>query len=57
MKQLSESLSELQIESAILEWQKEICLFIHASDELAAMCRLKAAGVAIAELESGFYSS
>lgn len=57
MKQLSESLSDLQIESAILEWQKEICLFIHASDELAAMCRLKASGVAIAELESGFYSS
>lgn len=57
MKQLSESLSELQIESAILEWQKEVCLFIHANDELAAMCRLKADGVAIAELGSGFYSS
>lgn len=57
MKQLSDSLSDMQIESTILEWQKEICLFIHADDELAAMCHLKASGVAIAELESGFYSA
>lgn len=57
MKQLSESLSDMLIENTILEWQKDVCLFIHASDELAAMCRLKASGVAIAELESGFYSS
>lgn len=57
MKQLSESLSDMQIECAILEWQKDVCLFIYANDELAAMCRLKASGVAIAELESVFYSS
>ncbi|AWS51973.1 MULTISPECIES: hypothetical protein [Providencia] len=57
MQQLSESLSDMQIANAILEWQKEICLFIHANDELAAMCRLKASGVAIAELSSGFYSA
>ncbi|MEQ4675479.1 hypothetical protein ABN063_13000 [Providencia vermicola] len=57
MQKLSESLSDMQISSAILEWQKEVCLFIHANDELAAMCRLKATGVAIAELSSGFYCS
>ncbi|SUC27415.1 Uncharacterised protein [Providencia rustigianii] len=45
----------MQIDNAILEWQKEMCLFIRASDELTAMCRLKASGVAIAELASGFY--
>ncbi|UBX48972.1 hypothetical protein LDO51_17845 [Providencia alcalifaciens] len=55
MKHLSESLSDMQIDNAILEWQKEMCLFIRASDELTAMCRLKASGVAIAEMASGFY--
>nr|WP_314263863.1 hypothetical protein [uncultured Moellerella sp.] len=55
LKQLSAILSEMQIDSVILDWQNELCLFIRGKDELAAMCRLKASGVAIAEHATAFY--
>ncbi|MEH2920111.1 YejG family protein [Samsonia erythrinae] len=55
MHQLNETLSEIQVECAVLEWEGEPCLFLHRKDESTAMCRLKNMGVAIAESISAQY--
>ncbi|MCV9880011.1 YejG family protein [Brenneria izbisi] len=55
MRQLHQSLDEIQIESAVLECDGEPCLFLHRNDESTAMCRLKNVGVAIAESVSAQY--
>nr|WP_202428688.1 YejG family protein [Dickeya dianthicola] len=49
MRHLNQSLDEIQLQCAIVEWEGESCLFLHRQDESAAMCRLKDVGVAIAE--------
>ncbi|MCY9846751.1 MULTISPECIES: YejG family protein [Pectobacterium] len=55
MHHLHQSLSEIQVECAVLEWEGEPCLFLHRNDESTAMCRLKNVGVAIAESVSAQY--
>ncbi|CNE15410.1 YejG family protein [Yersinia nurmii] len=55
MQRLHLSLQEIQVDSAIVEWEGEPCLFVHCHDESAAMCRLKNVGVAIAEKMTAFY--
>ncbi|WP_192458423.1 YejG family protein [Musicola keenii] len=49
MRQLQQSLDEIQVQCAIVEWEREPCLFLHRQDESTALCRLKDVGVAIAE--------
>ncbi len=49
MHKLNQHLQEIQVESAVVEWEKEPCLFVHIHDESTAMCHLKNVGVAIAE--------
>lgn len=55
MHQLRQSLMEIQVECAVLEWEGEPCLFLHRNDESTALCRLKNVGVAIAEPVSALY--
>ncbi|WP_145592637.1 YejG family protein [Yersinia bercovieri] len=55
MQQLHLSLQEIQVDSAIVEWEGEPCLFVHRQDESATMCRLKDVGVAIAETMTALY--
>ncbi len=55
LKQLADILSDMQIDSVTLDWQGELCLFIRATDEQAAMCRFKAFGMAVAESVTAFY--
>jgi hypothetical protein len=55
MQQLNQSLQEIQVNCAIVEWEGEPCLFVPHRDESAAMCRLKNVGAAIAEQLSAQY--
>jgi YejG-like protein len=55
MQRLHLSLQEIQVDSAIVEWEGEPCLFVHRQDESATMCRLKDVGVAIAETITALY--
>lgn len=55
MQRLHLSLQEIQVDSAIVEWEGEPCLFVHTQDESATMCRLKNVGVAIAETLTALY--
>lgn len=55
MQRLHLSLQEIQVDSTIVEWEGEPCLFVHCHDESAAMCRLKDVGVAIAETMTALY--
>lgn len=55
MQRLHLSLQEIQVDSAIIEWEGEPCLFVHRQDESATMCRLKDVGVAIAETLTAQY--
>lgn len=55
LRQLNQSLAEIQIDCAVLEWDGEPCLFLHRDDESTALCRLKNVGVAIAEPLSALY--
>ncbi|ATM85298.1 YejG family protein [Yersinia massiliensis] len=55
MQRLHLSLQEIQVDSAIVEWEGEPCLFVHRQDESATMCRLKDVGVAIAETMTALY--
>lgn len=48
-------LEGLQIDSLILTWEGEPCLFLHSDDESMALCALKTAGAAIAENISARY--
>lgn len=49
MQQLHLSLMEIQVESTIVEWEEEPCLFVSCRDESTVMCRLQNMGVVIAE--------
>ncbi|KAA8995253.1 hypothetical protein FJU30_24895 [Affinibrenneria salicis] len=55
MRQLTQSLEEMQIQCAVVEWEGEPCLFLQRHDECTVLCRLKNAGVAIAESVSAHY--
>ncbi|WP_035342414.1 MULTISPECIES: YejG family protein [Dickeya] len=55
MRHLNQSLDEIQLQCAVVEWEGEPCLFLHRQDESAAMCRLKDVGVAIAESVRAHY--
>lgn len=50
MDKLSQVLSDIDVASSVVECDGELCLFVSQQDELAATCRLKNCGVAIAEL-------
>ncbi len=50
MEALSQALSDIDVVSSVVEYEGELCLFVNQNDELAATCRLKNCGVAIAEL-------
>lgn len=49
MDKLSQALSDIDVVSSVVECEGELCLFVSQQDELAATCRLKNCGVAIAE--------
>ncbi|MTD42610.1 hypothetical protein GIX45_29070 [Erwinia sp. CPCC 100877] len=49
MRNLSQALRDIDVESSILECEGEPCLFVRCQDEYATTCRLKNCGVAIAE--------
>ncbi|WP_130830821.1 hypothetical protein [[Erwinia] mediterraneensis] len=49
LRQLQETLAEIQVECKIAECEGEPCLFVPLSDESATSCCLKNRGVAIAE--------
>lgn len=53
LQNLSQALSEIAVESVVLEYDGEPCLFVKRQDESAATGRLKNFGVAIAENFSG----
>ncbi len=53
MHTLSQALSDIEVDSSVLECEGEPCLFVNRQDEFAATCRLKNFGVAIAEPFSG----
>lgn len=55
MRNINLSLQEIQVESTIVEYEGEPCLFVKRSDESAALCRLKNIGAAIAESISAYY--
>ncbi|MDR9888750.1 YejG family protein [Pseudenterobacter timonensis] len=55
MERLSQALSDIEVDSSVLECEGEPCLFVNSQDEFAATCRLKNFGVAIAEPFSGQY--
>ncbi len=49
MRELAQSLMEIQVSCSVLECEGQPCLFLHRDDECTALCRLKNIGVAIAE--------
>jgi hypothetical protein len=53
LHKLSQALSDIEVDSSIVECEGEPCLFVNRQDEFAATCRLKNFGVAIAEPFSG----
>ena len=53
MQTLSQALSDIAVDSSVLECEGEPTLFVNRQDEFAATCRLKNFGVAIAETFSG----
>lgn len=55
MERLSQALTDIEVDSSVLECEGEPCLFVNSQDEFAATCRLKNFGVAIAEPFSGQY--
>ncbi|EMW0834899.1 hypothetical protein HZL08_01555 [Enterobacter roggenkampii] len=55
MERLSQALTDIEVDSSVLEYEGEPCLFVKSQDEFAATCRLKNFGVAIAEPFSGQY--
>ncbi|NHB91460.1 YejG family protein [Photorhabdus cinerea] len=55
MQKLQQSLADMQIESTVIEWEGQACLFVDSEDESAVMCRLKTLGAAIAEKMTALY--
>lgn len=55
MHHLTECLHEIQVESSVVEYDGQPCLFVKRDDESATLCRLKNTGAAIAETVSAFY--
>jgi hypothetical protein len=53
MEKLSQALTDIELDSSVLECEGEPCLFVKSQDEFAATCRLKNFGVAIAEAVTG----
>ncbi|CDH05783.1 conserved hypothetical protein [Xenorhabdus bovienii str. oregonense] len=52
---LNQSIADMQILSAVIEWEGEPCLFFAKEDESAVICRLKTLGAAIAENITALY--
>ncbi|PHM45991.1 hypothetical protein Xmau_00383 [Xenorhabdus mauleonii] len=52
---INQSIADLQILSAVIEWEGEPCLFFAKEDESAVICRLKTLGAAIAENITALY--
>ncbi|WP_237385205.1 YejG family protein [Xenorhabdus sp. Sc-CR9] len=55
MHVINQSIADMQILSAVIEWEEEPCLFFAKEDESAVMCRLKTLGAAIAENITALY--
>ncbi|WP_340619267.1 YejG family protein [Xenorhabdus siamensis] len=55
LRDINQSISDMQIVSAVIEWEGEPCLFFAREDESAVICRLKTLGAAIAENITAFY--
>lgn len=55
MHRLSECLQEIQVDSSVVEYDGQPCLFVKRDDESATLCRLKNTGAAIAETVSALY--
>lgn len=53
MQSLRQALTDIAVDSSVVECEGEPCLFVKRQDEFAATCRLKNCGVAIAEPFSG----
>lgn len=53
LRQLQETLAEIQVDCRIAEYEGQPCLFVQLSDESATNCCLKNRGVAIAENFNG----
>ncbi|WP_230492653.1 YejG family protein [Martelella alba] len=49
MRELAQTLAEIQLTCSVLECEGQPCLFLRRDDECAGLCRLKNIGVAIAE--------
>ena len=49
MHSLSQALTDISVDSSVVECEGEPCLFVNSQDEFTATCRLKNFGVAIAE--------
>lgn len=55
LRTINQSIADMQILSAVIEWEGEPCLFFAKEDESAVMCRLKTLGAAIAENITALY--
>ncbi|OTA16187.1 hypothetical protein Xvie_02231 [Xenorhabdus vietnamensis] len=55
LQAIHQSITDMQILSAVIEWEGEPCLFFAKEDESAVICRLKTLGAAIAENITALY--
>ncbi|SFN88311.1 YejG family protein [Xenorhabdus japonica] len=55
LQAINQSIADMQILSAVIEWGGEPCLFFAKEDESAVICRLKTLGAAIAENITALY--
>ncbi|AOM40564.1 YejG family protein [Xenorhabdus hominickii] len=55
LQTINQSIADMQILSAVIEWEGEPCLFFAKEDESAVICRLKTLGAAIAENITALY--
>ncbi len=55
MEKLRLTLAEIQVDSSVLEWEGEPCLFVEGCHEGATLCRLKNVGAAIADSLKALY--
>lgn len=55
LEKLRLTLAEIQVDSSVVEWEGEPCLFVGGNDEDATLCRLKNVGAAIADSLKALY--
>jgi hypothetical protein len=55
LRDINQSIADMQILSAVIEWEGQPRLFFALDDESAVICRLKTLGAAIAENVTAFY--